>query len=369
MKFSRRTPLLSAALTISLFTITTSAADSALPNLSSAAASNSQAQSQPTNSGKGDNSAQNTDSGSGAIQTPAPKTGVSVQLSSVIITGGGSAAQTSGAIPSITGGSSADLGGALPSGLPTLSGAFVIIAPSVPPTANAPFMQSSKLPEGTVFIVVGGILGFLAMSVLLWRALVAWSLHRSVKRVATVQNVSDSKALFQKPPAPFYKYSDRDSTVSLSGGHRGGKKSGRPTTAPGGASAASLFFSPTAGAAGAGLSTAGNRGSNYLPSGYYAAGAAQPGNGQGMAHIGNGPAISLSNLAPQGHSYPRPRSIGPSPPDSPAYTGSGHAPMASSSTLNLTQAYGGEHRAPSAYLEDLFDGEGAPPVPRHGSGL
>jgi hypothetical protein len=38
--------------------------------------------------------------------------------------------------------------------------------------------------------------------------------------------------------------------------------------------------------------------------------------------------------------------------------------MASSSTLNLNQGHGGEQRAPSAYLEDLFDGEG-PPVPGH----
>lgn len=58
--------------------------------------------------------------------------------------------------------------------------------------------------------------------------------------------------------------------------------------------------------------------------------------------------------------------MGPSPPDSPSLTASrGH--MASSSTLNLTQGYGGEQRAPSAYLEDLFDGEG-PPVPGHNPG-
>ena len=58
--------------------------------------------------------------------------------------------------------------------------------------------------------------------------------------------------------------------------------------------------------------------------------------------------------------------MGTSPPDSPAFTTSGHVGMASSSTLNLNQGYGGEQRAPSAYLEDLFDGEGAPPVPGHG---
>jgi len=42
--------------------------------------------------------------------------------------------------------------------------------------------------------------------------------------------------------------------------------------------------------------------------------------------------------------------------------------MASSSTLNLNQGYGGNERAPSAYLEDLFDGENPPPVPGHARG-
>jgi hypothetical protein len=61
--------------------------------------------------------------------------------------------------------------------------------------------------------------------------------------------------------------------------------------------------------------------------------------------------------------------MGTSPPDSPGFPGSGHVGMASSSTLNLSQGFGGEHRAPSAYLEDLFDGENAPPVLSHGPSL
>ncbi len=227
-------------------------------------------------------------------------------------------------------------------------------------------MQQSTLPDGTVFIAVGAILGFMAMSVLLWRGLVAWSLHRSVKRASQHQNMTDTKALFRTPapPAPFYKYSDRDSTISLSGlGSKGGKKGGRPTTAPGAASVSSLFFSPTAGAAGAGLANAGNRGSSYLPAGYYASGTAAAANGQSQVHLGQGhqPAISMSNLGPPSQGYSRARSMGPSPPDSPFVAGQGH--MASSSTLNLSQGYGGNERAPSAYLEDLFDGENAPPVP------
>lgn len=283
-----------------------------------------------------------------------------------VITGSGSSAATSASIPAISG-TSATGDGAL-TGLPTLTGGFVIVAPSVPPTANAPYMQTSKLPEGTVFIAVGAILGFLAMSVLLWRGLVAWSLHRSVKRAALHQNMSDTKALFRTPaaPAPFYKYSDRDSTISLSGlGHKGGKKGGRPITSQAGASTGNLFFSPTAGAAGAGLANPGNRGSNYLPAGYYAAGASAPGNGSGHVSLG-GPGISLANLGPQSQGYSRAKSVGPSPPDSPRIHAEGGRPhMASSSTLNLNQGYGGSERAPSAFLDDLFDGENAPPVPTH----
>ncbi|KAH7306061.1 hypothetical protein BKA65DRAFT_373239, partial [Rhexocercosporidium sp. MPI-PUGE-AT-0058] len=281
------------------------------------------------------------------------------------ITGSGTTGQASGAT-SITG-SAVATGGAL-TGLPKLSGAIQPVTASVPPTANAPFMQQSTLPDGTVFIIVGAILGFMAISVLLWRGLVAWSLHRSVKRASQHQNMADTKALFRAPaaPAPFYKYSDRDSTISLSGlGHKGGKKGARPTTAPGGASTSSLFFSPTAGAAGAGLANPGNRGSNYLPAGYYASGASAIANGQSQVHLGHQPAISLSNLGPQSQGYNRARSMGPSPPDSPFIAGQS-AHMTSSSTLNLNQGYGGNERAPSAYLEDLFDGENAPPIPGQG---
>ena len=211
------------------------------------------------------------------------------------------------------------------------------------------------------------------MSVVLWRGLVAWSLHRSVKRAAAAQYNPDTKTLFRTPPAPFYKYSDRESTISLGAlGAKNAKKGGRPPTAPSAASASSLFFSPTAGAASAGgLANPGNRGSNYLPAGYYAAGASQPGNGLGMTHIGqgHGAAISLSNLGPARDGYARARSMGTTPPDSPAFRPQssglhGHSYGASSSTLNLNRD--GETRAPSAYLDDLFDGENAPPVPGHG---
>lgn len=353
MRLLRGTPLAS----IALFAINAAAQSSGtdLPNLSSATAA------------AASSAAANTASTTPAATTSAAATSATSAVPSTgVITGSGTAGASISA-SSITGSATETDGGELPTGLPTLKGQYTIVPASVPPTQNAPYMQTSKLPEGTVFIVVGAILGFMAMSVLLWRALVAWSLHRSVKRAAMQQNMSDSKALFRTPVAPFYKdHHDRDSTISLSGlGPKGGKKGTRPTTAPGANSASSLFFSPTAGAAAGGLNTAGNRGSNYLPAGYYAAGAASPGNSQSHISIGqHGPNISMSNLGPASANYGRTRSIGPSPPESPSLVGSrGH--MASSSTLNLTQGYGGEQRAPSAYLEDLFDGETGPPVPGH----
>jgi hypothetical protein len=205
------------------------------------------------------------------------------------------------------------------------------------------------------------------MSVMLWRGMVAWSLHRSVKRAAAAQFTSDTKALFRTPPAPLYKYSDRDSTISL--GALAGKSGRKGSAALSNARPSNLFFSPTAGAAGAGMNNSGNRGSNYLPAGYYAAGASAPGNGQGMTHIGNGPSISMSNLGPARDGYARARSMGTTPPDSPMVRpqsqGVGHGHAASSSTLNLN-VHGEMPRAPSAYLEDLFDGENGQPIPGHG---
>ncbi|KAI9046487.1 hypothetical protein LZ554_009234 [Drepanopeziza brunnea f. sp. 'monogermtubi'] len=261
------------------------------------------------------------------------------------ITGSGTTGQATGAV-SITGAGTSTTGGAL-TGLPKLSGVVQPVTPTVPPTTNAPYMQQSSLPEGTVFIVVGAILGFMAISVLLWRALVAWSLHRSVKRASQQPNMTDTKAMFRTPgpAAPFYKnYSDRDSTISLSGvGGKSGKKA-RPTPTQGNADRASLFFSPTAGAAGAGLATgAGNRASSYLPAGYYASGTASAANGSSQVMLG----------------YSRARSMGPSPPDSPYSAGASERQyLQSASSLNLNQGYGGGDRRPSAYLDDLFDREG-----------
>ncbi|EPE32889.1 hypothetical protein GLAREA_05901 [Glarea lozoyensis ATCC 20868] len=380
MRLLQGKPLYLAA-TVALFAMSTSAQTTALPDLSTATEEKSTPTATASNTASNTNSATRSAASSGTTEAADDNDATSSSRSAITtgrITGSGSSAASITApsiTVSITGDATATDGGAL-TGLPTLSGVYKIYPASVPPTQNAPYMQKSTLPEGTVFIAVGSILGFMALGVLLWRALVAWSLHRSVKRAAMHQNMTDSKALFRTPVAPFYKdYHDRDSTISLGGLGKSGKKNKgekgglpRPSTANGLASTSSLFWSPTAGAAASGtggLNTAGNRASSYLPAGYYAAGASSPANGQSHISLGHGNNISMSNLGPgSAAGLARPRSVGQTPPDSPHLTSSrGH--MASSSTLNLNSAYNGDQRAPSAYLEDLFDGENGPPVPGH----
>lgn len=215
--------------------------------------------------------------------------------------------------------------------------------PTVPPTEGAPYLQQSSYPEGTVFIAVGAVLGFLGLAVIAWRGLVAWSINRSVRRAAIKQQKEAAAAL--KP-----KRKRRRSTNRQSGGasvfteklNKNTRNSGLPTRTS--VPDASLFFSPTAGA---GMSSAGHRGSGYLPAGYYAAGATAP----------SGPgSIGLAPLGPQSQGYSRARSTGPSPPSSPALAPSSppqEPGYMSTSSVNLTSPPQG--RAPSAYLEDLFE--------------
>jgi len=80
-----------------------------------------------------------------------------------------------------------------------------------------------------------------------------------------------------------------------------------------------------------------------------------------MTHVGGVPSISLSNLGPHAQGYSRARSMGPSPPGSPilppsrgADTSYNRTTHTSTSSLNLTRG-GASDRAPSAYLEDLFE--------------
>ncbi|RYP41154.1 hypothetical protein DL769_011653 [Monosporascus sp. CRB-8-3] len=239
--------------------------------------------------------------------------------------------------------------------LPTLAGQYSYPPPTVPPTDNAPFMKPNGVPEGTFFIAVGAVLGAFGAAILLWRSLVAWQLHRSVKRAALAQTMSNDKLAFAAPPAPFYKFAEPESDPSLANANtgRGVRRTQRgpiPSSTP---SQANLFFSPTA----PGANHAGNRESRFLPSGFYAAGA-------GSQQQGHEHSISLTNLRPDSRGYPR--AVGHSPPESP-----GLAPRADSSRRNLSRStldlnHSTGERAPSAYLDDLLaDQPERFPPPRH----
>ncbi|KAJ5634127.1 hypothetical protein N7528_001969 [Penicillium herquei] len=230
----------------------------------------------------------------------------------------------------------------------TTTGAIV----TVPPTAGAPYLQTSNTPEGTVFIVVGAILGFIGLAILAWRGIVAWSVNRSVRRAAMAQS-AESKRLLRgsrkkrspsHPTAPAMDVSlDKLGTAT-----RASYKPSRrvPSNSSG------LFYSPTAGGGAAGSHNSlngsqGNRNSSYLPAGFYPTpGTSTPVRDSGNHHAAPGYPPSSPSLPPTGAYHE-------------ASHNSRHSYMgASSSSLNLSQAAGG--RAPSAYLEDLFEHHSSP---------
>jgi hypothetical protein len=333
-----------------------------------------------------------TPSSSAAQSTPAPQSSAAASPT------------TNDAFPSVT-----KPGGIVLSGLPTLAGVGVPVL-QVPNTAGAAFMQKSTLPDGTVFICVGALLAFFAAAVLAWRGLVAWSLHRSVKRAAMAQNMADMKAMSAVPGKKrgMYNVVNASSTMSLdhlAAAPIGSSKTTKPFAQasggqPLGKSASSLFFSPTAGGA-AGLRDSVNRSSTYLPAGYYASGNAAPAQGSPMTLVGGNQNLSAHSLASPGNRFSHRSAI--SPPDSPSLPPSrggyprappsrdgismynrnsvatlgtprdtrsgmyGHTSNENVSQLSLnvpggTTVPGG--RAPSAYLEDLFENHGAGPRER-----
>lgn len=222
----------------------------------------------------------------------------------------------------VTSSTTGDAGGGTPfslTGLPTIAGAGIPTM-IVPFTANAPFMQKSSMPEGTVFIAVGAVLAFLGATVLLWRGMVAWSINRSVKRRSALDMTGSEKSSRwggggggSGNKSAYSKEYDMGSSMSLDALTSSGKpirnstfpeENKRQTTAP----PAGLFFSPTAHvsnrASSANLDQ--NRSSSYLPAGYYASPSAEAGAGRNSTTIGG-------SLAP----YARNSTVNPSPPNSP----------------------------------------------------
>ncbi|KAF2265610.1 hypothetical protein CC78DRAFT_579107 [Lojkania enalia] len=337
-------------------------------------------------------------------ETDEPSSSVSVEDG--IVTNAPPASSVPTSTPTDSPSSASELPAFHLTGLPTIAG-YGIPSVGVPDTAAAPFMQKSNLPDGTVFICVGAALGFLGACVLAWRGLVAWSLHRSVKRAAMAQNLADLKAMSAVPGKKrgLYNVVGASSNMSLdrlsaapistskpSKPFASSTNAGTPPKPP----ASSLFFSPTAGGA-AGLRDSVNRSSNYLPAGYYTASNAQPASGSPMMHVGgHGPHISTHSLSTPGNRYSTRSGVSPpvspslppsrgydrSPPSrdgisiynrnsvatlgtpSGAIYGHGHS-NPSQLSLNVpggSSVAGG--RAPSTYLDDLFENHGNGPRER-----
>lgn len=258
--------------------------------------------------------------------------------------------------------------------LPTIAG-YGIPTMIVPDTKGAPYMVQSNLPEGTVFIVIGAVLGFLAFAIVAWRGLIAWSIHRSVKR-------ANEKMLYQpesmKTVRPGYGGAASLANQSnLSMDHLGGTTSNllkKNNTTPIRSNIAtstvarnsSLFFSPTAGHGGAANSSStylpGNRSSSFLPAGYYAApGAGSPAQGATHSHVGSGTPQRASRYS-RYHDVSPPGSPGLPPSsrgmDSVRGGNQGHGmyyqPSTSSLNLNLPGGSQSGGRAPSANLDDML---------------
>ena len=298
--------------------------------------------------------------------------------------------------------------------VPTIAGAGIPEI-GVPWTAGASFQQKSSLPEGTVFIAIGAILAFLGACVLLWRGMVAWSINRSVKRAALASVGAGEKSTWGGGASSGYRsvsqnkaslYKDAGSSMSLDQLTSAGKPLNKPhfrdstlerrETPP-----ADLFFSPTAQANNR-QSTLSHRNSAYMPSGYYASPNSAAAGGLGNTTMGgDGDHRHSHSIAPYAN---RSSYMGePSPPGSPslpptrssqgyrasreglkappsregrrsylsAEPKSGHSSalyaQPSSSSLmvgsNSVSDLGGS-RAPSAYLEDLFENHGNGPRER-----
>jgi hypothetical protein len=321
----------------------------------------------------------------GISDAPALTSSTSSSSSASSSSGGSSAASTNSAPP-----------------LGAITDAPVIDGVGIPPivvpnTAGAPYMQKSSLPDGTIFICVGAILAFLGAAVLLWRALVAWSLHRSVQRAAMAQNMADLKAQSAVPGKKrgMYNVVGASSNMSLdhlSAAPPGTSRPPKPFASNNGAgtpprSTTSLFFSPTAGGSTGLRDSVVNRSSTYLPAGYYASGNAQPQTHPGhlstyslhtpgnriSTRSGVSPPVSPSLPPSRGYDRAPPSRDGISMYDRNSVANLGVPSQSrgvyqqngnSASQLSLTTP-GGTHvpggRAPSAYLEDLFESHGNGP--------
>ncbi|KAG5359947.1 hypothetical protein CJU90_5793 [Yarrowia sp. C11] len=175
--------------------------------------------------------------------------------------------------------------------------------PVIPYTENNPYVNTSKYPEGTVFICVGSILGGLTLLVMAWRFGVAWHMKKQIKKANAAEPLM--AAYHNKNPRPKRKFDHKSlfptenpfgehAELSMDNLSPQGKSMSKSQAASMAAHKSSLFFSPTAEVMNAqknagmgemqpqpgyhpgssansfmGFTNSGNRSTAYLPSGYY----------------------------------------------------------------------------------------------------
>ncbi|KAI5235604.1 hypothetical protein E4T43_09140 [Aureobasidium subglaciale] len=280
--------------------------------------------------------------------------------------------------------------------LPTLAGATV---PDmvIPFTADAPFMQKSTVPEGTIFIAVGACLAFLGACILAWRAMVAYTINRSVKRAAMASVMASDAKTKYGPGGNLYAMPQGSSLsldaltsagkpLSSGGAKKENRKSAQPKADP-----SSLFFSPTAGQRNSAyMPVSQNRSSTYLPAGYYATPGAQAAGGRDSMVMGGAPSLQPTHNRHSRAEYSPPSSRDGSRPRSGlnphqhSRTGSNallsptHQLYAQPSASSLAVGIGAQsddgsnvssqlpgQRAPSAYFDDVLQEHGSGPRERY----
>lgn len=259
-------------------------------------------------------------------------------------------------------------------------------------------MQKSSAPEGTVFIAVGACLAFLGLCVLAWRAMVAWTINRSVKRAAMASVLASDAKTKYGPGGKLYA-APQGSSLSLEVLNSSGKpmapathnadnrKSTRKEQAK--ADPSSLFFSPTAGPNrnSSYMPVTQNRSSTYLPAGYYAASGAQAAGGRDSTIIGGAPNLQptynrhsrADYSPPSSRDGSRPRnSVAGQPRANSTLLSPAHHPLyAQPSNSSLAVGIGANpedgsnagsnlpgQRAPSAYFDDVLHEHGNGPRER-----
>lgn len=262
--------------------------------------------------------------------------------------------------------------------LPTLSTsstpAFATPIPTIPSMANNPYLAQSTLPQGTVFIAVGAILGGLGLAIIGWRMASAVAFRRSIKRseksgpvMSSIGGTDNQTLLYPGDPSRAMQHDGVYGPAgSMSSDNFRNQSMISSSNGPGGHN---LFFSPTAevmntaigntaGTIGGSSVTStfggvGTRNSVYLPAGYYA-----PGSGNG----GGGGAASITSRTTRNFSMARESMYG--------NIGNGQTLMGQinggtnsirGSTfggVNGSRNFANEsQRAPSAYLDDLLGHE------------